>query len=55
MSDFFLDKVRKLKAEGFSKSSCDDYEEGKFFCINCGEKLKKVGDMHEVCLHVNLR
>lgn len=41
--------VNSIKAKALISTS-ENSKEGLFFCVNCGNKMKKIESMHEVCL-----
>jgi ribosomal protein L37AE/L43A len=49
-----IGKVFEEKIDGSQKiqgdlTRLDDTEEGRFYCVNCGEKMRRNGTMQEVC------
>jgi|GEM_PF-3576944 len=46
----FDEKIDNSKKAKVNMPKVENGEEGRFFCVNCGNKMKKIDSMHEVCI-----
>lgn len=46
----FCEKIDNSKIDKVHVSEVENIEEGYFFCVNCGNKMKKIESMHEACI-----
>jgi predicted amidophosphoribosyltransferase len=45
----FDEKIANSKKDKVHKFKVENIEDGRFFCVNCGNKMKRIESMHEVC------
>ncbi|WP_129692457.1 hypothetical protein [Gottfriedia acidiceleris] len=46
----FNEKIGNSKKTKTLISTSGNSKEGRFFCVNCGNKMMKIESMHEICL-----
>ena len=45
-----IEKIGNTKNFQLCKLDDEDKKEGHFHCVNCGNKMKKIEPIHEVCI-----
>jgi len=50
LNNYFIGQINNLKNKEIIENENTQKENGRFYCVNCGNRMKRIEELHETCI-----